>query len=152
MTSLKRLRSELTKLKNNKIPNISANPINDHDLYNWTATIKGPEGTPYENGTFHLAMKFSEDYPYNPPYITFKTKIYHPNIDSGGQICLDILKSAWSPALSISHVLLSISSLIAAPNPDDPLVRTPAHEYKNDRETYDKTAREWTQEHALITT
>lgn len=57
----------------------------------------------------------------SPPKVVFDTKIYHPNIDNLGRICLDILKKNWSPALQIKSVLLSIQSLMSEPNPDDPL-------------------------------
>ena len=90
----------------------------------------GPQGTPYENGTYKLELFLPEGYPMEPPKVRFLTKIYHPNIDKLGRICLDVLKDKWSPALQIRTVLLSIQALLSAPNPDDPLANDVAEVWK----------------------
>ena len=64
-----------------------------------------------------MQIVFPPDYPFKPPKIRFLTKMYHCNVDAKGGICLDILKEHWSPALTISKVLLSICSLLTDPNP-----------------------------------
>ena len=102
------------------------------------ATIIGPEGSVYHGGVFQLLIRFPLDYPFKPPKISFKTKIYHPNVNSNGGICLDVLKDQWSPALTITKVLLSISSLLTDPNPDDPLVPEIAALYQSNREAYNE--------------
>merc|ERR1712026_649067 len=109
----------------------------------------GPADSPYAGGVFFLNITFPADYPFKPPKITFTTKIYHPNINANVNICLDILKSQWSPALTISKVLLSICSLITDPNPDDPLVPDIARLYKTDRKKYESMAKEWTTKYAM---
>jgi len=126
----------------------SAGPIGD-DLFHWQATIMGPSDSPYSGGVFFLAIHFPTDYPFKPPKVNFTTRIYHPNINSNGSICLDILRDQWSPALTISKVLLSICSMLTDPNPDDPLVPEIAHVYKTDRARYESTAREWTRKYAI---
>lgn len=143
MTELKRLRKEYDDLQKESIPNLSAGPI-DGNLFEWEAVILGPSGTPYEGGIFNLSISIPSNYPFKPPMVIFKTKIYHPNINSSGNICLDILKSQWSPALSIPKILLSICSLLSDPNPNDPLVPDIANLLKINPEQYNKNAKEWT--------
>ena len=146
--ALKRIQKELADLQRDPPANCSAGPTDESDLYNWTASIMGPEDSPFQGGVFFLNVQFPTDYPFKPPKLSFTTRIYHPNINSNGSICLDILKDQWSPALTISKVLLSISSLLTDANPNDPLVPEIAHIYKNDRPRYENTAREWTRRYA----
>ena len=139
-----RILCELKEFNKDPPCNCSAGPNKEDDILNWLATIMGPEGTPYEGGIFNLSIKFPDEYPFKPPKIRFTTKIYHPNINKNGGICLDILKDKWSPALTISKVLLSICSLLTDPNPDDPLVPYIARLYRDNRAEYELNAREWT--------
>ncbi|XP_038629532.1 ubiquitin-conjugating enzyme E2 D1b isoform X2 [Scyliorhinus canicula] len=128
------VQQELKDLQRDPPAQCSAGPAGD-DMFAWQATIMGPYDSPYQGGVFFLAIQFPTDYPFKPPKVAFTTRIYHPNINSNGSICLDILRSQWSPALTISKVLLSICSLLCDPNPDDPLVPEIAHMYKTDKET-----------------
>lgn len=144
---MKRLTKELQDLGKDPPPNCSAGPSGD-DLFRWSATIMGPEKSPYAGGVFFLNITFPADYPFKPPKVTFTTKIYHPNINASGGICLDILKDQWSPALTVSKVLLSICSLLTDPNPDDPLVAEIASLYKANRKKYEATAAEWCRKYA----
>ena len=146
--ALKRLSKEIKDLGKDPPPNCSAGPVGD-DLFKWQATIMGPADCPYQGGVFFLVIHFPADYPFKPPKCTFTTKIYHPNINASGGICLDILKDQWSPALTISKVLLSICSLLTDPNPDDPLVADIAKLYQTDREKYNRIAKEHTQKYAM---
>merc|ERR1711939_1090738 len=146
--ALKRINKELTDLGRDPPSSCSAGPIGD-DLFHWQATIMGPGDSPYSGGVFFLSIHFPTDYPFKPPKVNFTTRIYHPNINSNGSICLDILRDQWSPALTISKVLLSIYSMLTDPNPDDPLVPEIAHVYKTDRARYEATAREWTRKFAI---
>jgi len=139
----KRILKELRDLRRDPPAVCSAGPINDNPFH-WQAAILGPEDSPFEGGLFFIDIRFPSDYPFKPPRCAFRTKIYHPNINANGGICLDILKSQWSPALSISKVLLSICSLLTDPNPDDPLVPDIARQYVSNRKQYEDTARDWT--------
>lgn len=145
--ALRRINKELSGIISDPPANCSAGPVGD-DLTHWHATIFGPSQSPFEGGSFKLEITFPQKYPFKPPEIKFLTKIYHPNISPSGAICLDILKQNWSPALTISNVLLSICSLLTDPNPDDPLVPDIAAQYKQDKASYEMTARDWTRVYA----
>jgi ubiquitin-conjugating enzyme E2 D len=147
--SLRRISKELEELIKDPPTNCSAGP-EDTDLFKWKATIVGPEDTPYHGGIFNLSILFPPDYPFKPPKIKFTTKILHPNINGSGNICLDILQGRqWSPALTISKVLLSISSLLSDPNPDDPLDVRAANIYNEDRDKFFEMARAYTFKEAM---
>ena len=117
-------------------PGISARLENKDDLTTWRAEIVGPPDSPFEDGVFELAIKFSSRYPIEPPSCRFISSPapHHPNIDASGRICLDTLKSppagTWSPAVSLSSLLLSLRALLGEPNPDDGLVAEISQQYR----------------------
>lgn len=148
MTAPRRITRELAELQADPPLNCSAGPVNDNDLFNWEGVLFGPPDSPFSGGVFKVSIQFPSDYPFKPPRVTFNTKIYHPNINTNGFICLDILKQNWSPALTISKVLLSILSMLTDPNPKDPLMPEIANQYIADRAAYEVIAREWTQMYA----
>jgi ubiquitin-conjugating enzyme E2 D len=149
---IKRIHKEIEVLGEDTPYNCSAGPDSDEDITKWTATIIGPNETPYSGGVFELKIEFTPEYPFKPPKIYFKTPIYHCNINRRGGICLDILKDgaggSWSPALTIGKVLLSICSLLSEPNPDDPLVPEIANLYKKNKGRHDELALQWCNQYA----
>ncbi|PXF48764.1 Ubiquitin-conjugating enzyme E2 N [Gracilariopsis chorda] len=148
MASLpKRIMKETERLQSEPVPGISAVP-SDSNARLFSVVIIGPEESPYATGRFKLELFLPEDYPMAPPKVRFLTRIYHPNIDRLGRICLDILKDKWSPALQIRTVLLSIQALLSAPNPDDPLNNEAAELWKNNEPRAMQTARDWTKQYA----
>jgi ubiquitin-conjugating enzyme E2 D/E len=146
--SARRIQKELDDLQTSPLDVCTAGPVQEGDLFVWEGTLLGPKDSPYEGGLFLLSIEFPTAYPFKPPKVAFKTKVFHPNINAQGGICLDILKDQWSPALSIAKVLLSISSLLTDANPKDPLVPEIARLYVDNRPEFDRTAREWTQRYA----
>ena len=138
----KRIQIELQDIMNN--PPIECDvQVDEDDMKSWIIIMKGPSDSLYENGIFQLDVSFPDSYPFKPPVIYFITKIFHCNINRSGAVCLDILKDQWSPALTISKVILSLSSLLTDCNPDDPLVPEIARLYKEDKDMHDRTARRW---------
>ena len=146
--SINRIKKELEEIWKEPPSNCSAGPISDN-LYIWEATIIGPSDSPYAGGIFRLNINFTDKYPFKPPRVKFITRIFHPNINYNGSICLDILNINWSPALTITKLLLSISSLLTDPNPNDPLVKSIADLYINEKEEYNTKAREFTLRYAI---
>lgn len=153
-----RMQKELKLLMTDPPPGVSIPQLADSEnplsscLSTIEARIEGPEGTVYSKGVFTIRIQIPERYPFQPPNVTFATPIYHPNIDNGGRICLDILnlppKGAWQPSLNISTVLTSIGLLLSEPNPDDGLMAETSREYKYNRQAFDQKARSWTEKYA----
>ena len=148
MSATKRIVRELADLRKDHPLNCSAGPVDEADVFIWEGVLFGPDDSPYSGGVFKVNIQFPVDYPFKPPRVVFNTKIYHPNINKAGFICLDILKNNWSPALTVSKVLLSILSMLTDPNPKDPLEPDIATQYTNNRAEYELTAREWTMVYA----
>ncbi|XP_034978810.1 ubiquitin-conjugating enzyme E2 T [Zootoca vivipara] len=155
MQRASRLKRELHLLTTQPPPGITCwqNGSRIDDLQ---AQMLGSADTPYEKGIFNLEVVVPERYPFEPPKIRFLTPIYHPNIDSAGRICLDVLrlppKGAWRPSLNIATLLTSIQILMNEPNPDDPLMADISSEYKYNKQTFLRNARQWTEKYASQTT
>ncbi|UJR17715.1 hypothetical protein I4U23_004613 [Adineta vaga] len=149
MAFLKRLSIQYRQLLKDPAPYCYAEPKDlENDITHWTGYIDGPEQTPYADGRFYLDIDFPSDYPFKPPKIRFTTPIYHPNISTKGEICLDILHSQWSPALSIRALLISLCSLLTDPNLDHGLNREALGCYQTDQKQYQEKVIEWTQKYA----
>ncbi|KAH8379513.1 hypothetical protein KR009_005394 [Drosophila setifemur] len=142
-----RISQELSEFHKEPPFGVTVEPSGD-DLFHLKATIKGPPGTPYAGGIYQLDLRLPINYPFAPPEILFVNKIYHCNISETGRICLDTISSQWTPALTITKVLLSIIALLCEPNPDDPLEQNVARQYKNQRRVHDKVAKAWTMKYA----
>ena len=150
MALLKRLAHHQRELENSPAPLCHAQPVNSmDDLTNWIGWIEGAQDTPFSNGRFHLSIKFPSDYPFKPPKVKFLTPIFHPNISIEGKICLDILHSQWSPALTVRALLISIASLLNDPNPDHGLNKEALALYRTDKQKYAERVKQWTIIHAM---
>ena len=157
--ALNRIRKELIEFNKNvesecEYDCFTAGPIDDSNMFEWEASIPGPENSLYEGGTFRLKIRFPLDYPFKPPEFTFQTKIYHPNFRKDGLICchaLSILFYDWNPKITILDILKSIQCLLKNPNYDSPCGfenEEVAKVYKKDKRLFEKTAREWTVKYA----
>jgi len=93
----------------------------EDDLAVWNCLIEGPTGSPFENGVFHLSVRIPANYPFSAPAVRFETPVYHCNVSESGQICMDLLYSAWTPQLTVPKVLEGIRQLLRSPDTDNAL-------------------------------
>ncbi|CAL1300348.1 unnamed protein product [Larinioides sclopetarius] len=143
----RRLENELQDINREPPPLCSAVPVGD-DLFHWRAAIMGPPDSPYYGGVFFLTLDIPANYPMVPPKVVFTTSIYHLNVKNDGALNSDIFGSQWTPAFTISKLLLSICSLLSNPDPRRAVFPERAAMFLTDRKMYEETAREWTRLYA----
>lgn len=113
--------------------------------------MDGPSDSIYQGGHFKIAIKLPKEYPFKPPVLNFKTKIYHPNVtnDENGSMCLGMLRpDEWKPPNKIADVLKLVRTVLAAPQPDDAVEQGIADQFKNNRKEFDKIAKDWVGKYA----
>lgn len=140
---------EMQAVKDDPEAHITLEFVNESDIHHLKGSFEGPPGTPYENGKFVVDIEVPMEYPFKPPKMNFDTKVYHPNVSSvTGAICLDILKNAWSPVITLKSALISLQALLQSPEPSDPQDAEVAQHHMKDRESFNKTAALWTKLYA----
>lgn len=144
---IKQLAKELKNLDETPPEGIKV-VVNDDDFSTIYADIDGPAGTPYENGVFRMKLLLSRDFPHSPPKGYFLTKIFHPNVASNGEICVNTLKKDWNPSLGLRHVLIVVRCLLIEPFPESALNEQAGKLLLDDYEEYARHARIYTGIHA----
>ncbi|KAF7098325.1 hypothetical protein CFC21_100073 [Triticum aestivum] len=147
-TVIRQLAKELKNLDDSPPEGIKV-IVNDDDFATIFADIEGPAGTPYENGIFRMKLILSRDFPQSPPKGFFTTKIFHPNIATSGEICVNTLKKDWNPSLGLRHVLLVVRCLLIEPFPESALNEQAGKLLLENYEEYARHARLYTSIHAL---
>ncbi|XP_057295043.1 ubiquitin-conjugating enzyme E2 L3-like [Hydractinia symbiolongicarpus] len=148
MAATRRLAKELESIKDSGQKIFRDIQVDESNILNWQGKICTEE-PPYNKGAFKIEIVFPAEYPFKPPKITFKTKIYHPNIDEKGQVCLPIISPEnWKPATKTDQVIHALAALISDPEPEHPLRGDLAEEYTKDKKKFMKTAEEYTKKYA----
>jgi ubiquitin-conjugating enzyme E2 G1 len=151
-----RLSKELQELQKNPVEGFSAGLVDDSNLFEWEVFIVGPPETLYEGGFFKALLKFPEEYPNKPPTMHFVTQMWHPNIYSDGKVCISILhppgddeygyeKSSerWLPIHSVESILISVISMLSAPNDESPANLDAAKQWREQKEEYKKKVKQF---------
>ncbi|PKX94231.1 putative ubiquitin conjugating enzyme E2 [Aspergillus novofumigatus IBT 16806] len=151
-SSFRRLAADHAALHEELPPNyLFPTEESSDDLTQLTTLLAGPQGTPYSQGLWRLHLKMPEDYPKSPPKATFKTRIWHPNVEeSTGAVCVDTLKKDWKSTLTLKDVLVTISCLLIYPNPDSALNSTAGALLQEDYDAFARQAKLMTSIHAPV--
>ncbi|KAL4742917.1 ubiquitin-conjugating enzyme/RWD-like protein [Aspergillus similis] len=153
VSNLRRLAADHAALHEELPPNYLFPPedAQSDDITQLTTLLAGPHGTPYSQGLWRLHLKLPEDYPKSPPKATFKTRIWHPNVEeSTGAVCVDTLKRDWKSTLTLKDVLITISCLLIFPNPDSALNSTAGAMLQENYDAFARQAKLMTSIHAPV--
>ncbi|XP_038175938.1 ubiquitin-conjugating enzyme E2 L3-like [Arvicola amphibius] len=147
MAASRRLMKELEEIRKCGMKNFRNIQVDEANLLTWQGLIV-PDNPPYDKGAFRIEINFPAEYPFKPPKMTFKTKIYHPNIDEKGQVCLPVISAEnWKPATKTDQVIQSLIALVNDPQPEHPLRADLAEEYSKDHKKFCKNAEEFTKKY-----
>ncbi|RDX46053.1 hypothetical protein OH76DRAFT_1407407 [Lentinus brumalis] len=144
---LRRLMRELNELRTNPPDGIRV-VVNEDNMLDVTGIVEGPEGTPYAGGYFRVRFNFTEEFPAAPPKCWFATKIFHPNVSTAGEICVNTLKKDWKSTYGIGHILVTVKCLLIYPNPESALDEEAGKLLLEDYNSYCERARLITSVHA----
>ncbi|CAG0916685.1 unnamed protein product [Notodromas monacha] len=148
MAATRRLQKELQEIRNNGVRSFRDLKVDDSNILTWQGLIV-PSNAPYNKGAFRVELIFPAEYPFKPPRVTFKTRIYHPNIDEKGQVCLPIIAAEnWKPATKTDQVLQALIALVNDPEPEHPLRADVAEEYARDKAKFMKNAEDFTRKYS----
>ena len=153
--AFKKLKREFEEINERADVPFTVGLLDDSDLMHWEVLLVGPENTIYEGGIFRAVIDFPADYPNSPPKMTFTSPMWHPNIFKNGSVCISILHppvvdhtnlmermdEKWRPVLGVKEIVLSVLSILCAPNLESPANVDAAIEYKGNYEGYKKRVR-----------
>jgi len=148
MAATRRLQKELQDIRKAGLKSFREIIVDEQNILQWQGLLV-PDAPPFSKGAFKIDIQFPAEYPFKPPKISFKTRIYHPNVDEKGQVCLPIVAAEnWKPATKTDQVIQALVALINEPEPGHPLRGDLAEEYLKDRKKFMKNAEDFTKKHS----
>lgn len=148
----KRIAKELAEISQNSPAGMQVSLVDESSLLNWKIILSGPQDSPYAGGNFELLLTLPSDYPFKPPKLSFKTRIYHPNVtfDEQGSMCIGTLKpDAWKPSSRIINILMATQQMLTEPVLDDAVETALADRYRNNRNEFNEEAAKATKKYAM---
>ena len=121
---------------------------NNISLITITIDLSGEETSIWRGGRYTFKLTVPPEYPHKPPKAHCETPVYHPNIDTEGKVCLNILRADWKPVLDTQAIVHGLIFLFLEPNPDDPLDENIANHWKRNEKEAMQHAQKYTLEHA----
>lgn len=143
-TALERLTAERINIRKSRKFLFVANPEienNGLNLFKWNCSFPGPNVPLYEGSYYNITLFFTKEYPFKPPKVQFNSPVFHPNIYTTGDVCLDVLNNAWKPSMNIIQILTAVQQLLTTPNDKSPAHGAAVCAYKKKNE-YEKKVRE----------
>ncbi|KAM0678213.1 hypothetical protein BDAP_001228 [Binucleata daphniae] len=142
--ALERLIAERNNIRKSRKYLFSANQVlenNTLNLYKWKCTFPGPNIALYEKSYYEVTLTFTKQYPFSPPKVKFTHSVFHPNVYTNGEVCLDVLSQSWKPSMNIMQILTAVQQLLVTPNEKSPANGTAVCAYK-DKKKYNEKVRE----------
>ncbi|KAM0673447.1 hypothetical protein GVAV_003140 [Gurleya vavrai] len=141
VNALERLANERENIRKTRKYLFTANPEmlkNSLNLFCWRCSFPGPNVPLYANSYYEVILTFSKDYPIKPPKVRFLYPVFHPNVYTNGQVCLDILQNNWKPSMNIMQTLTAVQQLLTTPNDKSPANGPAVSAYRNKLEYTNK--------------
>lgn len=146
MSFIKRVSREYQLVVRQPVENVTIS-VDEDDIMTWNGYITGPPNTPFAGGNFDFTLTFPNDYPFKAPKFLLKTRIFHPNVDNSGKMCLSTIND-WAPNKTAKDILAEVVTLMVAPNPDNPVEASTAELFKSNYNSFYNKALEWTSRYA----
>jgi len=124
-----RIQKDIAELDGGKVAKIEFPNPNNLSTFHVSVT---PDTGFWKGATYLFTFQIPDHYPHTPPKVHCETRIYHPNINLEGKVCLNILREDWKPVLDINAVIYGLIYLFYEPNPDDPLNHEAAELFRRD--------------------